>query len=106
MKKYLLALVAAIAGSVITGCTAIYEKFGTSPDELHDIAVQKVTDYAENAINKKIEASDKLTEEGKVKLKAEVARLKNEIIAKIAEIKAKIDASEDDNPVKKDDSAK
>ena len=85
----ILALAAAFA---LTGCSALYEKFGTSPEELHDLAVEKVTDYAETAINKKIENSENLTDAGKAKLKAEVAKLKAEIIAKIAEIKAKLDS--------------
>ncbi len=91
MRK--LFLIVGIAAAVaLTGCNAIYEKFGTSPDELHDLAVEKVTDYAETAINKKIENSENLTDEGKAKLKAEVAKLKAEILAKIAEIKAKLDS--------------
>ena len=85
-------LIVGIAAAVaLTGCNALYEKFGTTPDELHDLAVEKVTDYAETAINKKIENSENLTAEGKAKLKAEVAKLKAEILAKIAEIKAKLD---------------
>ena len=67
MRK--LFLIVGIAAAVaLTGCNAIYEKFGTSPDELHDLAVEKVTDYAETAINKKIENSENLTDEGKAKL--------------------------------------
>ena len=90
MKK--LFLIVGIAAAVaLTGCNAIYEKFGTSPDELHDLAVEKVTDYAETAINKKIENSENLTDEGKAKLKAEVAKLKAEILVRIAAIKAKLD---------------
>ena len=73
----------------LTGCTALYDKFGSTPEELHDLAVEKVTDYAEDAINKKIDTSEKLSEAGKAELKAEVAKLKAEIIAKLAEIKAK-----------------
>lgn len=73
----------------LTGCNALYEKFGTTPEELHDLAVEKVTDYAEDALAQKIDASANLSDEGKAKLKAEVAKLKAEILAKIAEIKAK-----------------
>ena len=91
MRK--LFLIVGIAAAVaLTGCNALYEKFGTSPEELHDLAVEKVTDYAETAINKKIENSENLTDEGKAKLKTEVAKLKAEILAKIAEIKAKLDS--------------
>lgn len=91
MKK-LFRIIGIAAAVALTGCNAIYEKFGTSPEELHDLAVEKVTDYAETAINKKIENSENLTDEGKAKLKAEVAKLKAEILAKIAEIKAKLDS--------------
>ena len=88
MKKMLFA--AGVAAVVcLTGCTALYDKFGSTPEELHDLAVEKVTDYAEDAINKKIDNSEKLSEAGKAELKAEVAKLKAEIIAKLAEIKAK-----------------
>ena len=91
MKK-LFRIIGIAAAVALTGCNALYEKFGTTPDELHDLAVEKVTDYAETAINKKIENSENLTAEGKAKLKAEVAKLKAEILAKIAEIKAKLDS--------------
>lgn len=70
----------------LTGCNALYENFGTTPAAVHNAAVEKVSEYAEAAINKKIE---NLSDEGKAKLKAEVAKLKAEILAKIAEIKAK-----------------
>ena len=56
MKKVFFA--AGLAAVIcLTGCNALYEKFGTTPEELHDLAVEKVTDYAEDAINKKIESS-------------------------------------------------
>lgn len=73
----------------LTGCNALYENFGTTPAAVHNAAVEKVSEYAEAAINKKIESSANLSDEGKAKLKAEVAKLKAEILAKIAEIKAK-----------------
>ena len=60
-----------------------------TPEEVHTRAVQTVSDYAEAAVVKKIEKSDALSEEGKAKLKAEVAKLKSEILAKIEEIRAK-----------------
>lgn len=93
MKKLFL-IVGFAAAVCLTGCDALYKKFGTSPKELHDLAVEKVTAYAEDAINEKIDKSEKLTEAEKAKLKEEVAKLKAEIIAKIAEIKAKVEATE------------
>ena len=97
MKKVLFA--AGFAAVIcLTGCNALYEKFGTTPEELHDLAVEKVTDYAEDAINKKIEKSENLSDAGKAKLKSEVAKLKAEIIAKLAEIKAKMEKPEAANP--------
>ena len=80
---------AALLVGSMTGCAGIYSTFGTTPEEVHNAAVKKVSDYAEAAINKKIEASENLSEEGKAKLKAEVAKLKAEILAKIEEIRAK-----------------
>lgn len=71
------------------GCAKIYATFGTTPEEVHKIAVQKVSDYAEAAIAKKIEASEDLTDAGKERLKAEVSELKADILAKIEEIRAK-----------------
>ena len=90
--------VAVFFAITLTGCAGVYSAFGTTPEEVHKIAVQKVTDYAEAAVTKKIEASENLSPEGKERLKAEVARLKAEILAKIEEIRAKTKtkASEDD----------
>ena len=93
MKKLFLIVGFAVA-VCLTGCDALYKKVGTTPSGLHDLAVEKVTAYAEEAINKKIDKSEKLSEEEKTKLKAEVAKLKAEIIAKLAEMKAKVEASE------------
>lgn len=90
MRKLFL-IIGITAAVALTGCSALYERFGTSPEELHDLAVEKVTDYAEAAITKKIESSENLTAAGKEKLKAEVAKLKAEILARIAAIKAKLD---------------
>jgi len=73
----------------LTGCAGVYSALGTTPEEVHNVAVQKVGDYAEAAVTKKIEASENLSPEGKERLKAEVARLKAEILAKIEEIRSK-----------------
>jgi len=89
MKKYIVLAVAAMTAAALTGCAGMYSAFGTTPEEVHNAAVEKVSEYAEAAINKKIESSANLSDEGKAKLKAEVAKLKAEILAKIAEIKAK-----------------
>lgn len=86
MKNTIIAAVLAVA---ISGCAGIYSMCGTTPEEVHNAAVAKVSEYAEAAINDRIEDSDVLTAEGKEKLKAEVAKLKAEILEKIAEIKAK-----------------
>ena len=67
MRKYLL-IVAAAAAVCLTGCAA-FEKVAT-PENLNRIA---------DAINRKIDDSDDLSDSGKEKLKAEVA----EIISKI-----------------------
>lgn len=94
MKKNIFSITGAvIAAAVLTGCAAIYEKIGKTTDEVHDLAVQKVSEYAETAVNKKIEKSEYLSEEGKAQLKADVAKLKEEILVRIAEIKAKTDAA-------------
>lgn len=82
-------LVAVTVALTLTGCAGFYSALGTTPEEVHTVAVQKVSDYAEAAVTKKIEASDNLTEAGKAKLIAEVAKLKAEILAKIEEIRAK-----------------
>lgn len=92
MKKYMISITAGLVlGATLTGCASLYDKFGLSPEEVHAAAVQKLSDYAESAVNKKIDKSTNLSDEGKAKLKAEVAKLKAEIIEKIAEIKAKTD---------------
>jgi len=89
MKKTIICTIVAMLAVVLTGCKGIYATFGTTPEEVHDMAVQKVSDYAEAAVNRKIEKSDTLSDEGKAKLKAEVAKLKAEILARIAAIKEK-----------------
>jgi uncharacterized protein YceK len=93
MKK-IIAIVAVAVAVTMSGCAGIYAAFGTTPEAVHNAAVQKVSDYAEAAINKKIEASENLSEAGKAKLKAEVAKLKAEILAKIEEIRAKTKTGE------------
>ena len=87
-------VVATVLAVVLSGCAGIYSMCGTTPEEVHNAAVAKVSEYAEAAINKKIEASENLTDEGKAKLKAEVAKLKAEILVKIAEIKSKTETAE------------
>lgn len=89
MRNIIAIVIIAIIGITAAGCAKIYAAFGTTPEEVHQIAVQKVSDYAEAAINKKIEASENLSETGKEKLKAEVAKLKAEILEKIEAIRAK-----------------
>lgn len=93
--KFFAAAAVAIAFLVVifavgtAGCAKLYATFGTTPEEVHKIAVQKVSDFAEAAVNKKIEASEDLSDAGKSKLKAEVAKLKADILAKIEEIRLK-----------------
>lgn len=86
------AIAAAVMGTV-TGCSSIYTALGTDAESVHNAVVAKVSEYAEKAVEKKIDASENLSDTGKEKLKAEVAKLKAKIIAKIAEIKAKCDAA-------------
>lgn len=90
-------IVAVTVALTLTGCAGVYSALGTTPEEVHNVAVKKVSDYAEAAVTKKIEASENLSPEGKERLKAEVAKLKAEILAKIEEIrsKTKTKASED-----------
>ena len=88
MKKCIVCSAAALA-LTLSGCAGFYSALGTTPEEVHNAAVEKVSDYAEAALAQKIDASANLSDEGKAKLKAEVAKLKAEILARIAEIKAK-----------------
>ena len=94
-NKIILASALALA---MTGCAGIYTVCGTTPEEVHNVAVAKVSEYAETAINRKIERSENLSDEGKAKLKAEVAKLKAEILARIAEIKSKTETAAADAP--------
>lgn len=87
--KNIVAIVAVAIAFTVSGCAGLYSALGITPEEVHTRAVQTVSDYAEAAINRKIEASENLSPEGKEKLKAEVAKLKAEILAKIEEIRAK-----------------
>ena len=93
MRNIIAIIIIAIIG-LTAGCARVYDLFGTTPEEVHTRAVQTVSDYAESAINKKIEDSENLSEEGKAKLKAEVAKIKAEILAKIEEIRAKTKTGE------------
>ena len=95
MKNFLAFLTIIATTLIVIGCAQMYDLFGTTPEEVHTRAVQTVSDYAEAAVVKKIEASENLSPEGKEKLKAEVAKLKAEILARIEEIRAKTgDAAE------------
>lgn len=92
MKKLILMVCCMALIAMLPACT-ILEKIGISSNA-HDLAVEKVSDYAEEAINRKIDQSEKLSDETKTKLKAEVAKLKEEILARIAKIKAKADGGD------------
>lgn len=74
-----------IAGllSAVTGCVLL----GETPEERHALAVQKVTDYAEAVVCREIDLSKNLTKTGKAKAKADVAKIKAEILAKIEELR-------------------
>ena len=92
--KHLVSFVSALAlAIVLSACGPIYEKYGTTPEEVHKLAVEKVTSYAEDYVIKKIEASKDLSEEGKAKAKAEVLKVKEEALKKIEELKAKYDGA-------------
>ena len=71
---------------LMTGCTWLGQATGKTPEELHNEAVQKVTEYAEKLAVDKIDKSDKLTDKAKEELKAKVAKLREEIVAKIQEL--------------------
>ena len=105
MKKLITS--AAVAAGLCVGavCATVYSWFGTTPEQAHQYAVEKVTDYAENYVVKKIQKSDNLTEAGKVKLVAETARIKQEILDKIAELKAKYDAAKEAKQAEKAEKA-
>lgn len=89
MKNIIAFFVIVATTFIVVGCGQLYGLFGTTPEEVHTRAVQTVSDYAEAAVVKKIEASENLSDTGKEKLKAEVAKLKVEILAKIEEIRKK-----------------
>ena len=93
MKKHAITYTVCLALIAMLPACTILEKIGISRNA-HDLAVEKVSDYAEEAINRKIDQSEKLSEETKTKLKAEVAKLKEEILARIAKIKAKAEAGD------------
>lgn len=95
MKKLITSAAVAAGLCVGAGCATVYSWFGTTPEQAHQYAVEKVTDYAENYVVKKIQKSENLTEAGKAKLVAETARIKQEVLDKIAELKAKYDAAKE-----------
>ena len=92
------AVAVAIMG-LATGCQAVYTALGTDAESVHNAAIEKVSEYAEKAANKKIDESENLSEVGKAKLKAEVSKIKEEILSKIAEIKAKCDAAKNGDQI-------
>ena len=92
MKRHVLTLAVCLALiAMLPACNL--EGIGI-PSDAHDAAVQKVSEYVENAINKKIDKSENLSDAGKAKLKAEVAKLKEEILVRIAKIKEKAEAGD------------
>lgn len=94
MRKFnIFAVIVAILSVVLVGCNAYYQANNITAEEAHKRAVIKVTDYVENYVIKKIESSDKLSDKGKEDLKKEVAELKDSILKKIEELKAKYDAA-------------
>ena len=88
--KLFLFLVAVILTMGATGCCLL----GETPEERHKLAVQKVTDYAEAVVYQKIDLSKNLTKAGKAKAKADVARIKSEILAKIEELRRAVKSAE------------
>ncbi len=94
MKKYIFTITIAAVMVFAAGCAGIYGAFQTDATAVHDAAVAKITEYAETALNKKIDNSENLSEAGKAELKAEVAKLKVEILERIARIKAKTETGE------------
>lgn len=89
MKK-VLAFIACIAAlAVLSGCGVLSTVTGKTPEELHNEAVAKVGEYAEKLAMDKIDKADYLTEEAKIEFKAEVTKIKDEIIIKINELRDK-----------------
>lgn len=91
MKKAIIATAIAFTAVCLTGCSTIYGWFNTTPEQAHQYAVEKVTDYVENYVVKKIEKSDNLTDQAKEKLIIETAVIKKEILNRIAKLKEKYD---------------
>lgn len=73
-----------------SGCASIYKALGTDAETVHSQAIEKVSEYAIDVAEKKIDASADLSEEGKAKLKAEVQKLRDEILERIEAIRQKV----------------
>ena len=89
MKKIFETAIAIASISLISGCASLYSAFGTNSEEVREVAIQKINEYAEKAIEKKIDESENLSDEDKEKLKADIRKLQSEIVLKITEIKKK-----------------
>ena len=63
-KQIVIGTAAIILAAIGTGCAGIYNLFGTTPEAVHNAAVEKVSEYAEAAINRKIEKSENLSGQG------------------------------------------
>lgn len=85
MKKVVLIGLVCFA-FVLTGCNLICKATNKTPEELHNEAVQKVTEYAEKLAIDKIDKSEDLTDKAKAELKVKVAKLREEIVAKIQQL--------------------
>ena len=74
-KRFTAVLAAAGALLTLTGCNSVIDAIAT------DAAVEKVAAYIENAIDNR----DELSPETKALLKAEVARIRQDALDKLAE---------------------
>lgn len=89
LKKLVLVIGCIVSVVMLSGCGILSTVTGKTPAELHNEAVAKVGEYAEKLAMDQIDKADYLTEEAKIEFKAEVTKIKDEIIVKINELRDK-----------------
>lgn len=90
MKKIFTVISGFLTALFVGGCTVLGTVTGKTPEQLHDEAVDKVTEYISSIAINKIEASQDLSEEGKQRLKCEVEKLREEILVRIDALRDKM----------------
>lgn len=90
MKKIFTIISGFLTALFVSGCTLLGTFTGKTPEQLHDEAVDKVTEYISSIAIHKIEASQDLSEEGKQRLKGEVEKLREEILVRIDALRDKM----------------